>query len=323
MAKYAKMATNPLVVTGVVLLGSLAALASMESVNHAFHWVPRVAGFHGLADTLYVSQLAIANIWFWRFLFGCMVWGLLGFFTYHTSVFDRVSSKTAPTTPEPVQVLPKKPKVSEVSSKLSSKDSGEEDPRTSSPLLNTCYAGWLLLEGGYDKPLDRMGCKNFASFIIPVSGTDTIADFPGKKPGGHTMNDLEVCALCNSHMKEYQKHITACTCSVADCDKYGTSFPTKKGAKRMCSDHAKSLILNMENPQHIRGLSPPLARGLSTKKAESNIKGEEGDVDLEMPPLGPIPEPKGNASWSNPSRSVSTGSTNSSFERKLKEIGGD
>ena len=93
VAKYAKMVTNPVVATGVILLGAMAALASMESVNYAFHWALRVAGFNGLADTLYVSQLVITNIWFWRFLFVMMLWRLFGLLFFPYFCFREVASE--------------------------------------------------------------------------------------------------------------------------------------------------------------------------------------------------------------------------------------
>ena len=236
-----KLAANPVVVVTVVILGAIAALASFESVNYASRWALRVAGFNGLADTLYVSQLVITNIWFWHFLFCMGVWQVIGFLFFHTSVFERTpTAKVQPADTPPIPQT-KKTRVSEASSKVSSRGSGEEDPWTVSPHLNTCYAGWLLLEGGYDKPLGRLGCKKPASFITPVSSTGTIADFPGRKNGGHTTNDVEVCALCPTHMKAYQKHISECTCTVADCDQYGTCLSTTTGEKRVCPDHAKKI----------------------------------------------------------------------------------
>ena len=136
------------------------------------------------------------------------------------------------------------------------------------------------------------------------------------------MNDSEVCALCPQHMKVYQQHIKECTCAVGECDKYGSNLTTKGGSKRFCSEHARKLIMSGPDTLAEGAKSPPLSRGHTSKKQDNSVKTEDPERDPDMPHLEPMPRENEKGRWPNPSESVSTGSTNSNFDRKLKEIGG-
>ena len=279
-------------------------------------WALRVLGLNELADTIYVSQLMVTNLWFWRFLVGAMLWQALGLFISSRTFFQE--TKPGNPTAKPVaaknETSPKKKKISEASSK----DSGEDDPWLGPARLNSCLAGHILLEGKPDARLEQGGCEKPASFIAPVAGADSIADYPGKKNGEHYMSNVEVCALCPIHMRRYQPHISECTCSTIGCDLFGRELTTPTEAKRLCSDHAKKLLTKTQPTD--RSKSPPLTRGREAQRANTKDKKEE-DGDSNMPPLEPIPKVEVNK-WSEPSESMSTGSTHSILANKLKEIGG-
>ena len=66
----------------------------------------------------------------------------------------------------------------------------------------------------------------------------------------------------------------------------------------------------------------PLSRACSSKERSKSAKEESNSVDPDMPHLEKLPTKVEVGKWSNPSESVSTGSTNSLFDGKLKEICG-
>ena len=165
----------------MVFVFSLAGLTP-AAISTGTQWVLRVLGLNELADAIYVSQLMVTNVRFWRFLVGMVLWQALGFFITSRTPFQ----ETKPITPTVKPVVTKnessskKKKISEVSSK----DSGEDDPWMGPARLNSCLAGHILLGGKPDARLEPGGCKKPASFIAPLAGTDSVADYPGKKDGG-------------------------------------------------------------------------------------------------------------------------------------------
>ena len=167
----------------VVFVSSLAGITP-DSMGMATQWLLRLAGFNGLADTLYVSQIVITNVWFWRFLVGLSIWQLAGFFIMRRQEVDDKDPSPKPVTKVPSPSTAGASAKSKKTSEVSSRGSGEDDPWATSPQLGTCFAGRIMLEGISDRWLDTGGCKKSASFIVPLAGTDKIADFPGKKPGG-------------------------------------------------------------------------------------------------------------------------------------------
>ena len=117
----------------------------------------------------------------------------------------------------------------------------------------------------------------------------------------------------------YQNHIQDCTCVAIGCDQFGKELHTEKGNRRLCNNHAKTLIF--ESDVKTRPKSPPLTRGLSARRSKQEVK-EEQVAPNDMPPLGKVPPHVEVNRWSNPSDSVSTGSAHSLFQGKMKEIGG-
>ena len=155
---------------------------------------------------------------------------------------------------------------------------------------------------------------------MPLDGADKVAGSPVKKSGRHTVNNMEVCALCPIHMKEYLKHVDSYTCAAPECDRFGTALPTHAGAKRLRVDRAKELTLSDHHADRAR--SPPPTRGWSTKGYVKPTKKDNDIPDLDVPPIEPIPPKVEVNRWPNPSGSLSTRSTNSLFGGKLKDIGG-
>ena len=135
------------------------------------------------------------------------------------------------------------------------------------------------------------------------------------------MNNMEVCALCPTHMKSYQKHVDWCACSLPECGRLGSDLPTRSGRKRFRTEHAKKLILS-DNLSENRSKSPPLSRGWSSKGPSKYEKEESNSHDSDMPALEPITAKVELGKWPDHSESVSTGSINSSCTCKLKEIVG-
>ena len=166
----------------VVFVSSLVGF-SPDSMGHATQWLLRLAGFNGLADTLYVSQIMITNVWFWRFFVGLGIWQLVGFFITRRREYGGKDPSPTPVADAPSPGNTGAPAKTKKTSEVSSRGSGEDGPWATSPQLGTCFAGRILLEGMSDRWLDAGGCKKSASFIAPLAGTGEIADLPGKKPG--------------------------------------------------------------------------------------------------------------------------------------------
>ena len=147
---------NPILIPVVVTVASIAGFTP-SSMEYAVQWSLRCAGSHGMADTLYVSQEVVTNVWFWILLAGFMLWQFMSYIYTETTFFQRRTTPVAipPIEPPDDGPLTRKKRLSDVPSK----DSGEEDSWATTPELSTCFAGWLLLEGQAGRLLDKPGAR--------------------------------------------------------------------------------------------------------------------------------------------------------------------